>query len=168
MFFFRMLYCIVCFSSATFALVSLIIGRQLVELCVFLATCHWQILFIYVYLLANKLIDLLHVLFLDLNRFYCLQRMFSWLPARSFVHMHVLLLILPFVPLLYSLLSTLLFVTCFSINTRYTMLGLSLQGNKQYFWDWFPSCRIACRLRSSWWSNWPVLLLLKVVQNTTF
>ena len=38
-------------------MVSLIIGRQLVELCVFLATCHWQILFIYVYLLANKLID---------------------------------------------------------------------------------------------------------------
>jgi len=55
--FFRMLYCIVCFSSITSALVSLIIGCQLVELCVFLATCHWQILFIYVYLLANKLID---------------------------------------------------------------------------------------------------------------
>ena len=28
-----MLYCIVCFSSTTFALVPLILGRQLVELC---------------------------------------------------------------------------------------------------------------------------------------
>jgi len=37
---FCMLYCIVCFSSTTFAYVSLIIGRQLVELRVFLATCH--------------------------------------------------------------------------------------------------------------------------------
>jgi len=37
---FCMLYCIVCFSSTTFAFVSLIIGRQLVELRVFLATCH--------------------------------------------------------------------------------------------------------------------------------
>jgi len=49
-----MLYCIVRFSSTTFALVPLIIGRQLVELCVFLATCH--IVFKYVYLLANKVI----------------------------------------------------------------------------------------------------------------
>jgi len=32
-----MLYCIVCFSSTTFALAPIIIGRQLVELCVFLA-----------------------------------------------------------------------------------------------------------------------------------
>jgi len=39
-----MLYCTVCFSSTTVALVPLIIGRQLVELCVFLATCHWHIL----------------------------------------------------------------------------------------------------------------------------
>jgi len=31
---------IVYFSSTTFAFVPLIIGRQLVELCVFLATCH--------------------------------------------------------------------------------------------------------------------------------
>jgi len=51
---FCMLYCIVRFSSTTFALVPLIIGRQLVELCVFLATCH--IAFKYVYLLANKVI----------------------------------------------------------------------------------------------------------------
>ena len=43
--FFCMLYCIVCFSSTTFASVPLIIGRQLVELCIFLATCHWHILF---------------------------------------------------------------------------------------------------------------------------
>ena len=49
-----MLYCIVRFSSTTFALVPLITGRQLVELCVFLATCH--IVFKYVYLLANKVI----------------------------------------------------------------------------------------------------------------
>ena len=53
-----MLYCIVCFSSTTFALVPLIIGRQPVELCVFfLATCHWHVHIGYVYLLANKLID---------------------------------------------------------------------------------------------------------------
>ena len=32
-----MLYCIVCFSSTTFALAPIIIGLQLVELCVFLA-----------------------------------------------------------------------------------------------------------------------------------
>jgi len=32
-----MLYCTVCFSSTTFALAPIIIGRQLVELCVFLA-----------------------------------------------------------------------------------------------------------------------------------
>ena len=32
-----MLYCIVCFSSTTFALAQIIIGLQLVELCVFLA-----------------------------------------------------------------------------------------------------------------------------------
>ena len=35
--FFCMLYCIVCFSSTTFALAPIIIGLQLVELCVFLA-----------------------------------------------------------------------------------------------------------------------------------
>jgi len=36
----RTLIPIVCFSSTAFASVPLIIGRQLVELCVFLATCH--------------------------------------------------------------------------------------------------------------------------------
>jgi len=45
--FFRMLYCIACFfSSTTFALVSLIIGRQLVELCFsgeVLLTCYVHI-----------------------------------------------------------------------------------------------------------------------------
>ena len=57
--FFRMLYCIICFSSTTFALVSLIIGRQLVELCVILATCHWHILrsYICIYWRRNWLID---------------------------------------------------------------------------------------------------------------
>jgi len=57
--FFCMLYCIVCFSSTTFDLVSLIIGRQLVELCVFPATCHWQTLCWYmcIYWRINWLID---------------------------------------------------------------------------------------------------------------
>jgi len=54
-----MLYCIACFSSTTFALVPLIIGRQLVELCIFLATCHWHILCsdVCIYWRVNWLID---------------------------------------------------------------------------------------------------------------
>ena len=44
--------------STTFALVPLIIGRQLVELCVFSGDLPLTyIMFKYVYLLANKLID---------------------------------------------------------------------------------------------------------------
>ena len=54
---FFMLYCTVCFSSTTFALVPLIIGRQLVELCFSGDLPLIDIMFIYVYLLANKLTD---------------------------------------------------------------------------------------------------------------
>jgi len=43
--------------STTFALVPLIIGRQLVELCFSGDLPLTYIMFIYVYLLANKLID---------------------------------------------------------------------------------------------------------------
>ena len=48
----------VCFSSTKFALVPLIIGRQLVKLCFFSGDLPLTyIRFRYVYLLANKLID---------------------------------------------------------------------------------------------------------------
>ena len=54
-----MLYCIVCFSSTTFALVSLIIGRQLVELCVFFWRPAIDRYYIHICVfLANKLIDI--------------------------------------------------------------------------------------------------------------
>jgi len=62
---------------------------------------------------ATSILDatlLLYVVFFDLNRFLLSSLYVSSLPARIFFHVHVLLFILPFVPLLYSLLLTLLHV----------------------------------------------------------